>query len=176
MTKRELLRNSTIAVILSTSLLVGGQVGQAAVNSQSSANSAAIKSQDASELANKIIQIGEKYLKTPYKYGSSSKTTKTFDCSSFTQRVYKEAGIQLPRDSRQQSRAVKTISAKELKKGDLIFFRSSGTSNPRITHVAIYAGDNKLLHTYGKPGVVYSKFRGTSWEKRVVKVGRILPY
>lgn len=128
-----------------------------------------------SRLADTIIKIGEKYMGTPYKFGSSSSTTSTFDCSSFVQRVFKEAGIKLPRDSRQQSAAVKEISLKELKKGDLIFFRSYGSSNPRITHVAIYAGNDKLLHTYGSPGVTYSKFSGTSWEKRVQKVGRVLP-
>jgi peptidoglycan endopeptidase LytE len=128
-----------------------------------------------SDLADKIIQIGEKYMGTPYKFGSSSSTTATFDCSSFTQRVFKEAGIKLPRDSRQQSSVVKEISLNEIRKGDLVFFRSYGSSNPRITHVAIYAGDNKLLHTFGKPGVTYTKFLGTSWEKRVQKVGRVLP-
>ncbi|WP_210166685.1 C40 family peptidase, partial [Bradyrhizobium japonicum] len=128
-----------------------------------------------SSLGDQIIRLGEKYMGTPYKFGSSSSTTSTFDCSSFVQRVFKEAGIKLPRDSRQQSATVKEISVSQLQKGDLVFFRSYGSSNPRITHVAIYAGNDKLLHTYGSPGVTYSKFSGTSWEKRVQKVGRVIP-
>ncbi|QQE76423.1 C40 family peptidase [Brevibacillus composti] len=130
----------------------------------------------ASALADKVIKIGEKYMGTPYKFGSSKNTTKTFDCSSFTQRVFKEAGIELPRDSRQQSTVGKTVSLKNLKKGDLIFMKASvKTSSDRITHVAIYAGNGKILHTYGKPGVTYSKFFDTNWERRVVKVKRVIP-
>nr|WP_276531587.1 C40 family peptidase [Brevibacillus invocatus] len=128
-----------------------------------------------SSIADKVIANGEKYLGTKYKYGSSKDTTKTFDCSSFTQRVFKEAGITLPRDSRQQSTVGKTVSKKDLKKGDLIFMKSSAKgASDRITHVAIYAGNGKILHTYGSPGVTYSKFDGTNWEKRVVKIKRVI--
>ena len=133
------------------------------------------KQVSSNKLADKIIEIGEKYLGTPYKYGSSKNTTKTFDCSSFTQRVFKEAGITLPRDSRQQSTVGKTVSKSNLQKGDLIFMKASvKSSSDRITHVAIYAGNGKILHTYGKPGVTYSKFFNTNWEKRVVKIKRVL--
>ncbi|MEJ8544724.1 C40 family peptidase [Brevibacillus borstelensis] len=133
------------------------------------------KSSEASAIADKVIKNGEKYLGTPYKFGSSKNTTKTFDCSSFTQRVFKEAGITLPRDSRQQSTVGKSVSLKNVKKGDLIFMKASvNASSDRITHVAIYAGNGKILHTYGKPGVTYSKFDGTNWERRVVKVKRVI--
>lgn len=128
-----------------------------------------------SDLADRIIEIGEQYMGTPYKYGSSKNTTKTFDCSSFTQRVFKEAGITLPRDSRQQSTVGKSVSKNDLQKGDLIFMKASvNSSSDRITHVAIYAGDGKILHTYGSPGVTYSKYDNTNWEKRTVKIKRVL--
>lgn len=135
-----------------------------------------VEPSDAGALADRIIQIGEKYLGTPYKYGSSKDTTRTFDCSSFTQRVFREAGITLPRDSRQQSAVGTSVSLKTIKKGDLVFMKASVSSDSdRITHVAIYAGNGKILHTYGEPGVTYSKFWGTNWEKRVVKVKRVIP-
>ncbi|AWX56262.1 NlpC/P60 family protein [Brevibacillus brevis] len=129
-------------------------------------NRATNTSAPSSDIADQVISKGLKYKGVPYKYGSSKKTTRTFDCSSFTQRVFKEVGISLPRDSRQQSKVGKKVSKDQLQKGDLVFFRSYGSSSSRITHVAIYAGDNKLLHTYGKPGVTTTKFEGTSWEKR----------
>ncbi|MED1915711.1 C40 family peptidase [Bacillus thuringiensis] len=119
-----------------------------------------------SDIADQVISEGLKYKGVPYKFGSSKKTTRTFDCSSFTQRVFKEVGVNLPRDSRQQSKVGQKVSKNQLQKGDLVFFHSYGSSSSRITHVAIYAGDNKLLHTYGKPGVTTTKFKGTSWEKR----------
>lgn len=150
-------------------------VGARRILDGSSDNSSSQPNQSASSLADKIIKIGEKYLGTQYKFGSSKDTTKTFDCSSFTQRVFKEAGITLPRDSRQQSTVGKTVSKKDLQKGDLIFMKASvNSSSDRITHVAIYAGNGKILHTYGSPGVTYSKFDGTNWEKRVVKIKRVI--
>jgi len=126
--------------------------------------------------ADKVINTGKKYLGTPYKFGASSNTTKYFDCSSFVQRVYKEAiGKSLPRDSRSQSKAGSKVSKSSLKKGDLVFFKASATAkSSKITHVAIYAGNNKLLHTYGKPGVTFTSFKGTSWEKRFVTARRVM--
>ncbi|MGG4442703.1 C40 family peptidase [Brevibacillus fortis] len=129
-------------------------------------NEATTTSASSSQIADQVISKGLKYKGVPYKYGSSKKTTRTFDCSSFTQRVFKEVGVNLPRDSRQQSKVGQKVSKNQLQKGDLVFFRSYGSSSSRITHVAIYAGDNKLMHTYGKPGVTTTKFKGTSWEKR----------
>ncbi|MBW5466991.1 hydrolase [Brevibacillus formosus] len=123
-------------------------------------------SASSSDIADQVISEGLKFKGVPYKFGSSKKTTRTFDCSSFTQRVFKEVGVSLPRDSRKQSKVGQKVSKDQLQKGDLVFFRSYGSSSSRITHVAIYAGDNKLLHTYGKPGVTTTNFKGTSWEKR----------
>ncbi|MED4581215.1 C40 family peptidase [Brevibacillus choshinensis] len=127
-----------------------------------------------SKTADQVIADGLKYKGVPYKFGSSKNTTNTFDCSSFTQRVFKQAGVNLPRDSRQQSKVGKQVSKNQLQKGDLIFFRSYGSSSSRITHVAIYAGNNTLLHTYGKGGVTTSKFAGTSWEKRFEIARRVI--
>lgn len=141
---------------------------------QNTEKASAKKVSSRSDRANEIISHGLRYKGRPYKFGSSKNTTATFDCSSFTQRVFKEAGISLPRDSRQQSKVGKHISKSELKKGDLLFFRSAGSASPRITHVAIYAGNNTLLHTYGQPGVTTTKFRGTSWENRFILARRVL--
>jgi peptidoglycan endopeptidase LytE len=150
-------------------------VEESSAKPDSSDNSTSKPDNPSSDIASQIIENGEKYLGTKYKYGSSKDTTKTFDCSSFTQRVFKEAGITLPRDSRQQSTVGKSVSKNDLQKGDLIFMKASvNSSSDRITHVAIYAGNGKLLHTYGSPGVVYSKYDGTNWEKRVVKVKRVI--
>ncbi|MED1800126.1 C40 family peptidase [Brevibacillus porteri] len=141
----------------------------------SSENTPSKPEQPVSKTADQVIKNGEKYLGTKYKYGSSSSTTSTFDCSSFTQRVFKEAGITLPRDSRQQSTVGKSVSKSNLQKGDLIFMKASvNSTSDRITHVAIYAGNGKILHTYGSPGVTYSKYDGTNWEKRTVKIKRVI--
>ncbi len=145
-----------------------------AQNSENTQNGATVKSSSQANTASQVISIGLRYRGVPYKFGSSKNTTRTFDCSSFTQRVFKQVGINLPRDSRQQSSVGKHVSKGQLKKGDLVFFRSYGSASPRITHVAIYAGNNTLLHTYGRPGVTTTKFRGTSWEQRFEGARRVL--
>lgn len=132
------------------------------------------KEQSNVTLADKIIQTGEKYLGTPYQLGATSGQTRTFDCSSFTQYVYKQHGISLPRSSRQQAQVGTTIPRSQIKKGDLLFFKTS-SSKGQIGHVAIYAGNNRVLHTWGPGGVRYDSL-STKWldqgyitAKRVIK-------
>jgi cell wall-associated NlpC family hydrolase len=115
-----------------------------------------------SALADRIIQTGEKYLGTPYKYGASSNQTNYFDCSSFVQRVFKENGINLPRTSRQQAKVGTHVPKSQLQKGDLVFFTTSYSPN-QIAHVGIYAGNNKILHTWGPGGVRYDDMNGMKW-------------
>lgn len=125
-------------------------------------------------LADQIIKTGEKYLGTPYKFGAPSGQTNVFDCSSFVQYVYGKHGIDLPRTSRQQSKVGTTVPRSQLQKGDLMFFKTS-SSGGEVGHVGIYAGDNKILHTWGPGGVRYDSL-STPWlkegflvAKRVIK-------
>lgn len=123
-------------------------------------------------VADQIIQTGEKYLGTPYKYGAPYGQTNTFDCSSFTKTVFAENGITLPRSSRQQAQVGTPVSKSELKKGDLIFTRTSYSSN--ISHVAIYAGNGKVLHTYGPGGVRYDTFKGSWLDQAYITARRVI--
>jgi peptidoglycan endopeptidase LytE len=129
-------------------------------------------SEQSNILADQIIKTGEKYLGVPYKYGAPSGQTKLFDCSLFVQQTFKENGISLPRSSRQQAQVGVTVSRNNLKKGDLIFTTTS-TSNGQIAHVGIYAGNNKVLHTWGPGGVRYDSLTG--WlDKGFVTAKRVI--
>ncbi|UFJ42592.1 C40 family peptidase [Brevibacillus humidisoli] len=141
-----------------------------------------------------VISAGLKYLKTPYEFGSSRSSKSTMDCSEFVMWAYREgAGLDLGRgSSRTQLKYVKQNGIllqdiSQLKKGDLVFFMSHRGSNEsdysginrqqqRVTHVAIYMGDNKLLHTFSKKagGVKVTDFRGTAWELRFIAGGSLL--
>lgn len=120
-----------------------------------------------------LIQAGLKYLGRPYEFGASSSQTRTFDCSSFTQRAYADIGISIKRSSRSQySYPPGTyVKKSELRRGDLVFF--DYTKDGRIDHVAIYYGDNKLLHTYRPEGVEVGSF-STYWHNRYVGAKRII--
>lgn len=125
--------------------------------------------------ATQIINFGKKYMGTPYKFGASTSTTKVFDCSSFMKYIFKKYGINLPRTSAAQAKVGKAVSKSNLKKGDLVFFSSGSRSTGKnVTHVALYIGDGKILHTYGKPGVTISNLNSGTWKKTYVKARRVL--
>lgn len=121
-------------------------------------------------LADKIVATGLKFLGTPYYFGARSGDTSRFDCSSFTQYVYYVNGINLPRTSRQQAQLGTRISSSQLQKGDLVFF--STNRNGRIDHVAIYMGNNQLLHALPKPGVTVTKVN-SYWKSTYVGARRV---
>lgn len=90
-----------------------------------------------------IITQALAYLNTPYVYGGTN-LKKGIDCSAFTRAIYNKAGISLERTARSQATKGKNVSLKKAKPGDLIFYSSSRYS--AITHVAIYLGNNKIVH------------------------------
>jgi cell wall-associated NlpC family hydrolase len=93
----------------------------------------------------KVLAEAKKHKGARYVFGAEG--PKVFDCSGFTQYVYKKAGKKIPRTASQQRRALKKISKSQLKAGDLVFVkRGSGAS-----HAAIYAGGGKWWEA-SRPG------------------------
>jgi murein DD-endopeptidase / murein LD-carboxypeptidase len=123
--------------------------------------------------ADSVISIGRRYLGTPYRFGSPSGVTSTFDCSSFTQYVYKKVGISLPRASRDQAKVGTYVSKSNLRKGDLVFF-STKKSGGKVAHVGIYAGNGQILHTYGAGGVKYSSLNSSWWSSHYITARRVI--
>lgn len=82
-------------------------------------------------------QVGKRY-----RYGGSSPET-GFDCSGFVKWVFSQHDINLPRSSGDMMGRGQVVERKELKPGDLVFFGRK----KRITHVGIYTGQNKYIHS-----------------------------
>jgi len=122
----------------------------------------------AKETYEKILEESSKFKGFPYTWGGMHPST-SFDCSGFTMWVYGKAGINLPRTSYEQYKATKRIDKKDLKKGDLIFFKTADY-NP-VTHVGIYVGDNKMYDS-NNSGIGYSDLEGY-WESKIVGYGRV---
>lgn len=154
-----------VSTIGFSSLLAGGAE---TVQAQSAASVAVSK-------GSQIVNFGKQYLGTPYKFGASTSTTRVFDCSSFTKFIFKRYGVTLPRTSAAQSKVGYAVSKSNLKVGDLVFFSSGSRANGRnVTHVAVYAGNGKILHTYGRPGVTFSDLNSGTWKRTYLKARRVL--
>lgn len=80
-----------------------------------------------------------------FRYTKGGGSINGMDCSSYVQRVYKVFGVDLPRTAREQFRMGYTVAKNALQVGDLVFFKRAKSREP--THVGIYLGDNKYIHT-----------------------------
>ena len=123
-----------------------------------------------------VLSTGDAYRGTRYSYGGSSPQN-GFDCSGFVQYVFRQNGVTLPRTSRQQATAGRPLSTKldGVRAGDLLFFAGNGST---IDHVAIYAGNDRILHSSSSGGGVrYDDLttpRGKWFTDRIVAVRRVL--
>jgi cell wall-associated NlpC family hydrolase len=124
--------------------------------------------------ARRVVPEGERYIGVPYKWGGTSPRT-GFDCSGFVQYVYGSQGVDLPRTSRQMAGAGSGVSTSlsSIAVGDLMLFAQNG----KINHVAIYAGDGRIIHSSSSGGGVrYDRLntgRGKWFADRLVAVRRV---
>jgi len=120
--------------------------------------------------ANSIITSAKSYLGAKYLYGASTDRTDAFDCSSFTQRVFRDNGITLPRNSVAQSNVGTSISLTNVRKGDLIFFDTD--YDGVINHVGIAIDSTNFIHCGSSTGVATATLN-SYWKPRVAKVTRV---
>lgn len=108
-----------------------------------------------------------------YKYGGSSPET-GFDCSGFVSYVYnKAANIKLPRTSRGISRVGNDVHKNALQAGDLVFFN---TTKRAFSHVGIYVGDGKFIHSPRTGSFVRVESMHVSyWKNRYNGAKRLAP-
>ncbi|ARU62420.1 hypothetical protein CBW65_16750 [Tumebacillus avium] len=135
-----------------------------------------VQSTSASAKAQAIIATGKKYMGRPYKFGAKpSEAPARMDCSSFLQYIFKQHGITLPRDSRQQSAVGSRVSKSALKPGDLVFFKyPERYSDGRVGHVGMYIGNGQMLHTVPKTGVTISKMSSGYWTRNYLYGKRVI--
>jgi peptidoglycan DL-endopeptidase CwlO len=111
-------------------------------------------SSSTSSLRSKIVQYALKFNGNPYVWGGTSLTRGT-DCSGFTQSVFRDNGISIPRTSRTQASGGRKISIDTMRPGDLIFYARSGY----INHVALYIGNGKVISaSSAKTGIRISNY------------------
>ncbi len=103
---------------------------------------------------NNVVDLAVKRFQgIPYLWGGTS--SKALDCSGFTKTLYQYFGLLLPRDASQQFHYGKLVSLennlKQLMPGDLLFFGTHKTrGSPKVTHVALYIGNGRIIHATGE--------------------------
>jgi NlpC/P60 family len=114
--------------------------------------------------ASNLVGNAMMFLGVPYKRGGNSAET-GFDCSGFVRAVYEQSvGLLLPRKASEQAAATTSIDKSELQPGDLVFFN---TLKAAFSHVGIYVGDGKFVHSPRTGAVVrVEDMRISYWQTR----------
>jgi cell wall-associated NlpC family hydrolase len=121
--------------------------------------------------ASELVVNAMGFLGVPYRRGGTDADT-GFDCSGFVRSMFEQSvGLVLPRRARDQAAVTEKIDKKDLEPGDLVFFN---TMRQTFSHVGIYVGDNKFIHS-PKPGqqVRVEDMRQAYWERRFTGARRV---
>ena len=118
-----------------------------------------------------VVNLAYAQLGKPYVWGAEGPNS--FDCSGLIHYVYKQAGVSMPRSSKEQSNVGTKINKSDLQSGDLIFSSTDGTGG--VSHVAIYVGNGEMIHAprTGK-NVEKVSINNSYWSKAYLYAKRVL--
>lgn len=120
----------------------------------------------ATDVASELVFTAMDFLGVRYRMGGTSRET-GFDCSGFTRHVFENSlGLILPRRAVEQANmpGMMAVNVDELKPGDLVFFN---TLRRTFSHVGIYVGDNKFIHSpRAGSSVRIEDMRQAYWQQR----------
>src|SRR5450631_4183456 len=123
---------------------------------------------------NKIKKSAYSFLGARYRFGGNSRNA--LDCSSFTQQVFREQRVKLPRTAREQFFVGNEVMRGDLQKGDLVFFQTYANFP---SHVGIYLGNRKMIHASSRDRrVVISSMDTPYYTSRFLgarRIGKDLP-
>ena len=146
------------AVLLAGGIFLGG-IGQAFAYTQEDINS--------------MVDLAKTKEGCCYVWGNTGQND-TWDCSGFTQWLYKSIGIQIPRCSYEQDDCGLEVSVTDIKKGDLITFITSNRNNGDVTHVGMYIGNGQFIHARSsKYGICINDYNDY-WKSKTHSIRRIL--
>ena len=118
-----------------------------------------------------LAEVFKRLKNTPYVFGGGNPKY-GLDCSSFTMYVYRKLGINLPRTARAQFNIGVPVSKRELKVGDLVFFRTYARFP---SHVGIYIGNGKFVHFSSMfHGLAISSLNSGYFKRRYIGAKRVL--
>jgi peptidoglycan DL-endopeptidase CwlO len=120
-------------------------------------------------LGESVADTALTYRGVPYRNGGSDPNG--FDCSGFTQFVFAQHGIALPRAVEEQFEQGKKVKPRDLESGDLVFFK---TISRGPSHVGIVIGEDQFVHAPSSKGVVrVERLSAEYWSKRFLAARRV---
>ncbi|ALC91245.1 hypothetical protein AM500_16680 [Bacillus sp. FJAT-18017] len=115
----------------------------------------------------KAISVAKANIGVKYKWGGT--TTSGFDCSGLVKYSFGKAGKYLPRTTGEMWTKGKRVYS--LQPGDLLFYKTTSTS--KVSHVGIYLGSGKFIHSASSKGVSIAYLSNSYWKPRYVGAKRI---
>lgn len=123
---------------------------------------------DSKVVKKKLYQQYDQWQGVKYKLGGLNKSG--VDCSGLVYTTYLgNFGVALPRTTKLQTQVGKEIPRKQLRAGDLVFFKTGF----KVRHVGIYIENDKFLHASTKRGVMISKLSDYYWKDRYWHARRV---
>lgn len=126
-------------------------------------------------IADKIVWTAVTYKGVPYKYAGTSNAG--MDCSGLIYTSFKKRNVFIPRTSEQMFASGVPISLKEVKRGDLLFFKTS-RKRGRVNHVGLVTsakkGDIRFIHSTSSRGVIVTSLNSRYWKRAFVGAKRVL--
>ncbi len=123
-----------------------------------------------------IIEPAQALKGAPYVYGNQG--PRSFDCSGLVYYLYKPFLATIPRSSRDYPRYGSAVSMENLKPGDLLLFATTGSPG-RVSHVAIYIGQNSVIHAVSngpQTGVIVSSIDSGYWKRKFHSARRVFDF
>jgi probable lipoprotein NlpC len=132
------------------------------------------KSKQRKQKIDQVITAARAYTGTPYRFGGTTRAG--MDCSGLLVLSFREAGIDLPRTSKAQSKIGKGVSLYEVQPGDLVFF-AAGKRRREITHVGLVTQirskeDVQFIHASTKLGVMETNLFSEYYKKIFIRARR----
>lgn len=121
-----------------------------------------------SSIARSLTRSAMRFIGTPYVFGGTSASG--FDCSGYVQHVFAMLGVTLPRTADAQFFAGRRPYGGVVS-GDLVFFQ---TYEPGPSHVGIYIGGGKFIHSSSSHGVMVSRLADRYWANRYLGAKRVV--
>ncbi len=149
-----------------------GQPASTAVAPQPRDSRTQSSAEDGTQHMSGLVVAAMGALGVAYQRGGNSYNS-GFDCSGFVRSLYEQNfGLLLPRRAAEQAAATQAIAREDLQPGDLVFFNTLG---PAHSHVGIYVGDHRFIHS-PKPGAVVrmEDMRVNYWNRRFDGARRVV--